>query len=208
MLALLFFVVVVAAPALTVDRPDAEKVCKAASLVLKDMRYHGGKYADPGDFSPSQVKERLDHCIKAVRVGTFHGEKVAFATAAIGYRESNFRPEVVGAAGEVGMMQVIPRLHCTKYPDLDDGKGGCINPVRAGVRAFRLLLASELEARPRWIPIYSNGDPCRWDGLRVPTLCRVLRRYNGSQRYATAVAGFVRSVEWAYRRDGHLAKAD
>jgi len=164
--------------ALLAASPEAinpQDACESASRVLKDMRYVEGKTADPGDFTHPKIKARIQSCVQVARLAAPHGEGVRFTSSAIAYNESNFRRGVKGSAGELGKMQVLPRLHCKPYADLNDGKGGCTNPERAGVRLVRLLLAKH-------------------------PLEKALKRYNGSTAYAKKVSRFVEAAQRSYDR--------
>ena len=178
--ALLFLAMVVATP----EALDSQAACESASTVLKDMRYVEGKTADPGDFSHPKVQARIRSCTQVAKLAVPFGRDTVFASIAIAYNESNFRPGLKGKAGELGKMQVMPKFHCTPYADLNDGKGGCTNPERAGVRALRFF---QKEAK---------GD-----------LRETLRRYNGSGKYADKVSGFVRAITRAYDRRTSVAQA-
>ncbi len=158
----------------TVNPADA---CRSASRVLLDMRYVEGRRAEPGDFSHPKIAARLERCEKVARLAAPHGPDVTFAAIAVAYNETNFREGVPGKAGELGMMQVLPGYHCKPYPDLRKGKG-CTDPLRAGVRALRLLLAD-------------HGTE------------RALQLYNGSSAYARKVAGYARAARrsWERRRE-------
>jgi len=163
------------------DWVEPQDACEAASTVLKDMRYVEGQYAEPGDFSHPKIKARIDSCVGVATLAAPHGRDVVFTSIAIAiaYNETNFRKGVAGAAGEQGRMQVMPKHHCRKYADRNDGKGGCTNPDRAGVRAIRIL-------------------------LKRHRLTKALRLYNGGRDYAEKVTKFVRAVERAVAR--RLAK--
>lgn len=156
------------------DTVNSRDVCEAASMVLPDMRYTEGGYTAPGDFSSPEVEARLRRCEKVARLAAPHGKMVVFASIAIAYTETNFRPDLVGTAGEVGMMQVIPRWHCEPFDDLNDGSGGCTNPERAGVRFIRRLLSEH-------------------------SMNKALRLYNGGQKYADRVERYVIDVVFSYR---------
>jgi len=202
MSAILLAALVVVAP----EAVDPQEACEAASMVLKDMRYVEGKYAEKGDFSHPKIQRRLASCVEIATLAAPHGEDVTFASIAIAYNESNFRQNVgKGGDGEVGRMQVIPGYHCKPYGDLDDGKGGCINPERAGVRAIRLARSRVLKKHRRHWGLHTGKDACKWGQRRTPTMCRVLREYNGSTTYATKVGGFIRSIRRSYERHTTLA---
>jgi len=188
------------------DPVEPRAACEAASMVLKDMRYVEGKLAPKGDFSHPKIKARLDSCVEVATLAAPHGRDVIFAAVAIGFNESLYRKGVVGADGELGRLQVLPGYHCKPYPDLNDGKGGCVNPERAGVRAIRLKLAQARKMTRRLRPLYRKGDACRWNRHRVPTICRALKDYNGSRTYASKVARFIRSIRWSYAKQERLAR--
>ncbi len=161
------------------DWIEPQEACEAASTVLKDMRYVEGKYAKPGDFSHPKIEARIASCMEVAALAAPHGRDVVVTALTIAYNETNFRKGVTGAAGEQGRMQVMPKHHCRQYADLNDGKGGCTNPDRAGVRAIRILLK------------------------RHP-LTEALQRYNGGKAYAVKVTKWVRAVERVVQR--RLAK--
>lgn len=180
---ILFAPALVMAEGSTVSSVDPRAVCEDASRVLKDMRYtEFGQYAERGDFSHPNVAARLDSCVEGASLAAPFGSDVTYAVVAVMYNEANFRPGVVGKAGELGRMQVQAKLHCKPYSDLDDGKGGCTNPLRAGVRLMRLLVTKH--------------------GLE-----KALKLYNGSQRYADKVMGFIEAIKRSHERQrNRLAK--
>ena len=157
------------------EKANPRLACEAASLVLKDMRYVEGKTAAPRDFSHPKAEARLQRCMKVALLAAPHGEKVMLASIAIAYNETNFRSKVKGSAGEVGMMQVMPKHHCKPYKDLNNGSGGCTNPELAGVRLIRFLLNK-----------YSIN--------------RSFRYYNGGQKYADKVEVFFKVIRRSYHR--------
>lgn len=169
----LLLLAALAVPSAEVDPVEA---CEAAATVLRDLRYEErGRWADRRDLGHPAVQARLARCVQVARLAAPHGPDLTFASIAVAYAESNFRLEVEGSAGELGMLQVIPRYHCRPYPDLDDGQGGCTDPVRAGVRALRIFVGRH--------------------GVREG-----LALYNGSLAYARRVAGYAEAARWAWRR--------
>lgn len=174
---LILVALIAAAP----DPADPEVVCDAAARVLKDMRYVEGRIADPGDYNHPKVKARQARCIQVASLAAPHGLDVTVASVAVAYTETNFRDGVPGKLGELGMMQVLPHLHCKPYSDLNDGQGGCTNPERAGVRFLRFLLTKH-------------------------STRKALIHYNGSTAYADKVMRFVKTIRRSYRRQaGQLA---
>jgi len=197
---------VVSATPETVDVVDPRAICEAASTVLKDMRKVNSQPRNPWDFSHPNVEKRVASCTEIAAFAAPHGYAVTFASVAIAYNESNFRKGVEGKDREEGRMQVMFKHHCKQYPDLNDGKGHCTNPERAGVRAIRLIQArrpnrSCVASEIRWI----RGErKRRSDAGKMQTVLRAnrihaalicdLAQYNGSRRYGRKVAAFTVSI--------------
>jgi len=153
-------------PEVVEEGRTARTACEDASVVLPDMLYAKG--VGYTDILNPVVSARLDRCAELVAKVEAQGEEMVLTTIAVAYVESNFNPEAIGAAGERGMLQVIPRYHCVDV--FSDGQGGCVNPEGAGIK-FLAHLRSK----------YTSNE--------------ALRRYNGSQVYATKVGGYVRQLE-------------
>ena len=138
------------APNLDADALQAEAVglCRSGSHVLKDMRYYQGRILHPvKDAAHPRLVRNVKRCARIVRLALPFGRRTAILAGTIGYNETLHNGSKVGKAGELGAMQVLAKYHCTPYPDLDDGKGGCTNPERAGVRALRLMLTDNTDKK-------------------------------------------------------------
>lgn len=134
---------------------NAAALCDAAAAGMKDMRWPTGQ-----DARMTRCRDLAQH---AMREG-LPVEGVA-RVLAIAYNEANFRPHAVGARGELGMLQVLPRI-CTQYAPLKDG--GCA-PELAGIRYFSELLYADAN-----LAIRAKKGGRSW--------ARVLSAYNGTRR--------------------------
>ena len=203
----LLLLVFTATPVVSDTSHDPKVVCEAASMVLRDMRYFQGKYAAPGDFS--RIRKRLASCESLVALARPFGLRLMVGVGAVAYNEGNFREGLVGAAGEEGKMQVMYKHHCKGVLDLDNGKGHCTNPERAGVRALRLILAKStsrfcITQEVRWIRsdrqrrrVVGKSTVLRPTREHAALVC-ALARYNGSRRYGRKVAAMALSIERRY----------
>ncbi len=217
MLAILASSPIVEPEAVIVIEPMA--ACEAASRVLRDMRYVEGRFADPGDFSHPKIQVRMKSCEGIAKLAAPFGVEAVFAALAVAYNEGNYRPGLIGKAGELGKMQVLAKHHCKGVTDLDDGKGGCINPERAGVRALRLIQAKDpsdkcIAKQRQWIrdERHRRTDAGKMQTVLKPRYAHAeaicdLAKYNGSYKYGRKVAAFMVSIERSYdKQQGRLAK--
>jgi hypothetical protein len=170
----LMLLMLVGAPdvAPTEETSTPEKLCEAASRGMVDMRW------DRGGTRPEYVAQRLERCAGLVRRALTEGLKVegAARVVAVAYNESNFRPNAVGAHGELGMLQIIPKLHCWRAKRED---GSC-DPELAGIRYLRALQVTEIRAAKK------KRKKVDW--------VRVLASYNGSSAYGDKVDSYARSA--------------
>lgn len=174
---LLMLLSVLGAPAEAPPQDTPERLCAAASRGMIDMRW------DRGGTRPEYVTQRLERCAGLVRQALREGLRVegAARVVAVAYNESNFRPGAVGAKGELGMLQIIPRLHCWRATRKD----GTCDPELAGIRYLRALqVEKSRDSRKR---------------RRKFDWAAVLTGYNGSSRYGDKVDGYARSALKRYR---------
>jgi len=179
--------------------------CRSLSRGLRDMRYTRGKVLEPGDFSNPRVNARIARCARIAEKAEPYGTTVVWAAISLAFRESCFDAErrgkpIEGKAGELGMMQVMPRT-CLSFEDLSED-GICQDPIEAGVRHLATKITEAKAARCK----AHKGKKARCLKKYHPDdLALALSYYNGTRggitNYGQEVAIWARNAEKRHRRE-------